>query len=124
MKTVTVKFADTATEYDYFVDDTTVVAEGDLAIVHTGARGGFKIVFVTKVRNGSFSKQATKTLVKVVTRADMDTYKAFNDTIALNRAKIERLDEIMAAEYENNKYRVLANSNAEAAALAKELGLI
>ena len=124
MKTVTVKFTDTSTEYDYFVADDTAVSKGDMAVVHTGVRGGFKLVHVTKVRSGSFSKQATKTVIAVITKADMDRYAEFNETIALNRAKIERLDEIMAAEYENNKYRVLAATNGEAAALAKELGLL
>ena len=35
-----------------------------------------------------------------------------------------RLEQLMAQEFEKNKYRVLAQSNAEAAEIAKQLGLI
>jgi hypothetical protein len=123
MKTVTVVFGDgNSSKYDYLVDDATQVAKGDVAVVHTGARNGFKFVVVADVRSG-VSKNATKTLVAVLNEAVRDSYDKRNAEVTKKRELFERLDQLVELEYENNKYRVLAAINPEAAKLIAELGM-
>ena len=123
MKTVTVVFGDgNSSKYDYLVDDHTQVVKGDVAVVHTGAHKGFKFVVVTDVRPG-ISKQATKTLVAVLNESILDSYAKRNEEVTKKRELFERLDHLVELEYENNKYRVLAAVNPEAAKLIAELGM-
>jgi len=123
MKTVTVVFGDgNSSKYDYLVGDATQVAKGDVAVVHTGARNGFKFVVVTNVRAG-VSKNATKTLVTVLNDYVLDAYQKRNAEVTKKRELFERLDQLVELEYENNKYRVLAAINPEAAKLIAELGM-
>lgn len=126
MKTVTVKFtnryANTYNEksYDYLVDDDTEVTAGDHAVAHNGSE--FAIVRVTQVTAGASGK-ATKSLVTVLNEAVLMEYKERNETVKEQKALFARLDQLMAQENENNKYRLLAASNSEAATILAKLGL-
>lgn len=124
MKTVTVKFAsrygDTNKTYEYLVDDDTEVTSGDHAVVHNGSE--FAIVRVIEVSAGASAK-ATKSLVTILNETVLMEYKNRNETVKEQKALFSRLDQLIDQEYENNKYRVLAASNPEAAAILAKLGL-
>lgn len=124
MKTVTVKFAsrygDTNKTYDYLVDDDTEVTSGDHAVVHNGSE--FAIVRVIEVSAGASSK-ATKSLVTILNETVLMEYKDRNESVKEQKALFARLDQLIDQEYENNKYRVLAASNSEAATILAKLGI-
>jgi hypothetical protein len=127
MKTVTVKFTDrysnsrySEKEYDYLVEDHVNVSAGDHAVAHNGTE--FAIVKVTSVKAGASAK-ATKTLVCVLDEATIAAYNAMNVKVKEQKALFARLDQLMAQEFENNKYRVLAASNEEAAKILEQLGI-
>lgn len=126
MKTVTVKFTNrypntyNEKSYDYLVDDDTQVTAGDFAVAHNGTE--FAIVRVTEVVAGASAK-ATKSLVTILNESVLMEYKNRNETVKDQKALFARLDQLMAQENENNKYRLLAASNTEAAEILAKLGL-
>lgn len=124
MKTVTVKFDNnyggSSKSYDYLVEDDTEVTAGDHAVVHNGSN--FAIVRVIQVVAGA-SANATKSLVTVLNETVLMDYKNRNETVKEQKALFSRLDQLMAQENENNKYRLLAASNSEAAEILAKLGL-
>lgn len=124
MKTVTVKFdnnyGSSSKSYDYLVEDDTEVTAGDHAVVHNGSN--FAIVRVIEVSAGASSK-ATKSLVTVLNETVLMDYKNRNETVKEQKALFARLDQLIDQEYENNKYRVLAASNPEAATILTKLGI-
>ena len=124
MKTVTVKFDNnyggSSKSYDYLVEDDTEVTAGDHAVVHNGSN--FAIVRVIEVSAGASSK-ATKSLVTVLNETVLMDYKNRNETVKEQKALFARLDQLIDQEYENNKYRVLAASNPEAATILTKLGI-
>lgn len=122
MKTVYVRFANSSGssgEYAYLVEDDLKVKAGDYAVAHTGSRGGYKLVEVTGVSSNIDSK-ANKTLVTIL---DMEDYEARNQKVAQVKADWAALEDLLAREYERNKYRILAQSVPEAAELLKRLNI-
>ena len=126
MKTVTVRFTNRyATgygdkSYDYLVDDNISVQAGDFAVAHNGSE--FAIVRVIEVKAG-VSGKATKSLVSVLNKEVFDAYVAMNERVAEQKQLFQRLEQLLVQETENNKYRLLAQSNAEAARILEQLGL-
>lgn len=124
MKTVTVKFTDrygsSSNTYDYLVEDDTDVSAGDFAVAHNGTE--YAIVKVISVAAG-ITARARKTLVSIITKDTVESYNKFNESIVEYKKLYERLDQLVAQEYENNKYRVLAASNSEAASILAKLGI-
>lgn len=126
MKTVTVKFTNryatgySDKSYDYLVNDDVVVTAGDFAVAHNGS--DFAIVRVIEVTAGASAK-ATKSLVTILNQKVVDEYNATNALVKEQKALFARLEQIMLQEYENNKYRVLAASNSEAAEILAKLGI-
>lgn len=126
MKTVVVKFTSrystghSSQEYHYIVDADTKVQVGDFAVVHNGSE--FAIVQVVDVKAGASSK-ASKSLVTILTKEVFEAYKAENERIKEQRQLFQRLEQLLAQESENNKYRLLAQSNAEAAEILAKLGI-
>lgn len=126
MKTVTVRFTErynsgySQKEYDYLVDDDVEVTAGDHAVAHNGNE--FAIVKVSSVKAGASAK-ATKTLVSILNENVLMAYKDMNEKVKEQKALFARLDQLMIQETENNKYRLLAASNAEAAKIIEQLGI-
>jgi RNA binding exosome subunit len=126
MKTVTVKFTErhssgfSQKEYDYLVDDDVEVTAGDYAVAHNGNE--FAIVKVMGVKVGASAK-ATKTLVTILNENVLVSYNDMNQKVKEQKALFARLDQLMIQETENNKYRLLAASNAEAAKIIEQLGI-
>lgn len=126
MKTVTVRFTERYTsgysqkEYDYLVEDNVDVSAGDYAVAHNGSE--FAIVKVTNVKAGASAK-ATKTLVTILNETVLMEYNDMNVKVKEQKALFARLEQLVEQEYENNKYRVLAASNAEAAKILEQLGI-
>ena len=126
MKTVTVKFTSRYQtgygdkSYDYLVEDDVDVSAGDHAVAHNGSE--FAIVKVIAVKAGASAK-ATKTLVSIINESTLMAYNDMNAKVKEQKVLFARLDQLMAQEYENNKYRVLAASNAEAAKILEQLGI-
>lgn len=126
MKTVTVRFTERYTsgysqkEYDYLVEDNVDVSAGDYAVAHNGSQ--FAIVKVTNVKAGASAK-ATKTLVTILNETVLMEYNDMNVKVKEQKALFARLEQLVEQEYENNKYRVLAASNAEAAKILEQLGI-
>lgn len=121
MKTLEVAFENYNDKYyHYLVEDNVDVAAGDYAVVHNGTV--FKIVKILKVFN-EISHRAVKSAVSVINKADILAYDARNELVASQKDKFARLEQLLKLENENNKYRVLAASNAEAAAILAELGI-
>lgn len=126
MKTVTVKFTErysssySQKEYDYLVEDSVDVTAGDFAVAHNGSE--FAIVRVTSVKAGASAK-ATKTLVAIINENTLMAYKDMNEKVKEQKALFARLEQLMLQETENNKYRLLAASNAEAAKILAQLGI-
>lgn len=127
MKTVTVKFtnrySNTYNEksfYDYLVNDDVEVTAGDFAVAHNGTE--FAIVRVIEVNAGASAK-ANKALVTILNSKVVEEYNATNELVKEQKALFARLEQILAQEYENNKYRVLAATNSEAASILEKLGI-
>ena len=122
MKTVTVKFNNyNGKTYDYLVDNNTEVQVGNYAVAHNGG-AQFAIVQVVEVSAG-VSAKANKSLVLVFNDTIMNEYLERNQKVLEQKALFTRLDQLIDQEYENNKYRVLAASNAEAAEILAKLGI-
>lgn len=126
MKTVTVKFTNRYSNtyndksYDYLVEDDVAVTAGDHAVAHNGSE--FAIVRVVEVNAGASAK-ANKTLVAILNEDVLVAYNDMNLKVKEQKALFARLEQILAQEYENNKYRVLAASNSEAAEILAKLGI-
>lgn len=121
MKTLVVKFDNyAAKDYHYVVADDAKVVAGDSAVVHNGSE--FRVVKVLDVLAGA-SSRATKTVVTLLNADVMETYNAENVKVKEQKDLFARLDQLLAQESENNKYRLLAQGNAEAAAILAQLGI-
>lgn len=125
MKTATVLFttrygSGSSKTYDYVVEDSVEVVAGNHAVVHNGTE--FAIVFVESVTAG-VSAKATKSLVTVIDQKMCNDYVANCEKVAEAKRLYRRLNELLETEYENNKYRILAQSNKEAAELLTKLGI-
>lgn len=127
MKTVTVRFTNRYNgstyndkSYEYLVNDDVEVTAGDHAVAHNGS--AFAIVRVIEVNAGASAK-ADKTLVTILNQKVVDEYNATNALVKEQKALFARLDQLIAQEFENNKYRVLAASNSEAAEILAKLGI-
>ena len=121
MKTLVVKFDNyAAKDYHYVVADDAKVVAGDSAVVHNGSE--FRVVKVLDVLAGA-SSRATKTVVTLLNADVMETYNAENVKVKEQKDLFARLDQLLAQEGENNKYRLLAQGNAEAAAILAQLGI-
>lgn len=127
MKTITVQFLDTVNTYgnrdktyDYLVEDDAVVSAGDHAVVHNGS--DLRLTKVLSV-SGNVSLKATKTVVSIITTDDMTKYNDANKAIGERKKLFARLDQILAAESELNKYKILAASNTEAAEILAKLNI-
>lgn len=126
MKTVAVRFTEryssgySQKEYDYLVEDDVDVSVGDHAVAHNGSE--FAIVKVISVKAGA-SARATKTLVTILNENTLMAYNDMNVKVKEQKALFARLEQLVEQEYENNKYRVLAASNAEAAKILEKLGI-
>ena len=121
MKTLVVKFDNYAgKDYHYVVADDVKVSVGDNAVVHNGSE--FRVVTVVDVLTGA-SSRATKTVVALLNADVMDAYKAANIKVKEQKDLFVRLEQLLAQESENNKYRLLAQGNAEAAAILAQLGI-
>jgi proline racemase len=126
MKTVSVVFTSResgqfSNTYEYLVADDVAVEVGDFAVAHNGTQ--YAIVRVTKV-SMEISQNATKSLVVILNNQVYADYQKQNEAVNEQKRMFVRLQQLMDQEYEKNKYRVLAQSNAEAADLAKKLGLV
>jgi len=133
MKTVTVVFTEryngssnygrnTSTQtYDYLVDDAVSVQAGDHAVAHNGKE--FAIVKVVGV-SANVSARATKTLVTILDSKTVEAYNDTNKTLQQQKALLARLDVLLAQESERNKYRFLAEHNAEAKQILETLGYV
>ena len=127
MKTVTVKFTSRYQtgyggdkSYDYLVEDDVDVTAGDHAVAHNGSE--FAIVKVLAVKAGASAK-ATKTLVSIINESVITDYNNINAKVKEQKALFARLEQLMLQETENNKYRLLAASNPEAAKILEQLGI-
>ena len=121
MKTLVVKFDNyAAKDYHYVVADDAKVVAGDSAVVHNGSE--FRVVKVIDVLAGA-SSRATKTVVTLLNADVVETYNAENVKVKEQKDLFARLDQLLAQENENNKYRLLAQGNAEAAAILAQLGI-
>ena len=122
MKTLVVHFDNyAAKDYHYVVDDAQAVALGDHAIVHNGTE--FRLVKIKDILAGA-SSRATKTVVSVINQATFDDYNERNKQVKEQKDLFVRLDQLLAQESENNKYRLLAQGNSEAAAILAKLGIV
>lgn len=122
MKTLVVHFDNyAAKDYHYVVDDAQSVALGDHAIVHNGTE--FRLVKIKQILAG-VSQRATKTVVSVINQATFDDYNERNKQVKEQKDLFVRLDQLLAQESENNKYRMLAQGNSEAAEILKKLGIV
>lgn len=122
MKTLVVKFDNYSgsKEYHYVVDDALKVAAGDSVVVHNGSE--YRVVLVKDVLAGA-SSRATKTIVAALTSEVFADYQERNKAVNEQKQLFVRLEQLLAQESENNKYRLLAQSNAEAAAILEKLGI-
>lgn len=121
MKTLVVKFDNYAgKDYHYVVADNAKANIGDSAVVHNGSE--FRVVRVIDVLAGA-SSRATKTVVTLLTEDVMAEYKAENEKVKEQKDLFVRLEQLLAQESENSKYRLLAQGNPEAAAILAKLGI-
>ena len=121
MKTLVVKFDNYAgKDYHYVVNDDRKVVVGDSAIVHNGSE--FRVVRVIDILAGA-SSRATKTVVTLINEDAMKAYNEANVKVKEQKDLFVRLEQLLAQESENNKYRLLAQSNTEAAAILAQLGI-
>ena len=82
----------------------------------------FPIVKVLAVKAGASAK-ATKTLVTILNEHVIANYNNVNAKVKEQKALFARLEQLMLQETENNKYRLLAASNPEAAKILEQLGI-
>lgn len=121
MKTLVVKFdAYAGKDYHYLVDDTAKVSVGDNVVVHNGSE--YRVVKVIDIKAGA-SARATKTVVTILNGDVFAEYQEANKRVAEQRDLFARLDQLLAQESENNKYRLLAQGNSEAADILSKLGI-
>jgi hypothetical protein len=121
MKTLVVKFDNYAgKDYHYVVADDAKVVVGNSAVVHNGSE--FRVVKVTDILAGA-SSRATKTVVSILNEDTMNAYKEANVQVNEQKNLFVRLEQLLAQESENNKYRLLAQGNAEAAEILAKLGI-
>lgn len=121
MKTLVVKFDNYAgKDYHYLVDDDAAVVAGDYAVVHNGSE--YRVVRVTDILVGA-SSRANKTVVTILNADVFNAYKAKNEQVNEQKQLFVRLEQLLAQESENNKYRLLAQSNSEAAEILAKLGI-
>jgi len=121
MKTLVVKFdAYAGKDYHYLVDDTAKVSVGDNVVVHNGSE--YRVVKVIDIKAGA-SARATKTVVTILNGDVFAEYQEANKRVAEQRDLFARLDQLLAQESENNKYRLLAQGNSEAAEILSKLGI-
>lgn len=124
MKTLLVRFLDggnySGKSYSYGVDDSTVVAVGDYAIAHNGH--DYRVVQIADIKSG-LAPTVTKTLVCILGSAEFAEYEQRNVKLKQQAALFNRLEQLLAQENENNKYRSLAAHNSEAAQILTTLGL-
>ena len=121
MKTLVVKFdAYAGKDYHYLVDDTAKVSTGDNVVVHNGSE--YRVVKVIDIKAGA-SARATKTVVAILNGDVFAEYQEANKRVAEQRDLFIRLEQLLAQESENNKYRLLAQGNAEAAEILAKLGI-
>jgi hypothetical protein len=121
MKTLVVKFDNYAgKDYHYVVADDVKVVVGDGAVVHNGSE--FRVVRVIDILAGA-SSRATKTVVALINEDAMEAYKEANVKVKEQKDLFVRLEQLLAQESENNKYRLLAQGNAEAAEILAKLGI-
>ena len=121
MKTLVVKFDNYAgKDYHYVVADDAKVNIGDSAVVHNNTE--FRIVKIVDILTGA-SIRASKTVVTLLTEDTMAAYNEANTRVKEQKDLFVRLEQLLAQESENNKYRLLAQGNAEAAAILAQLGI-
>lgn len=121
MKTLVVRFDNySAKDYHYVVADDAKANIGDNAVVHNGSE--FRIVKITDILAGA-SARATKTVVALINEDTMAAYKEANVKVKEQKDLFVRLEQLLAQESENNKYRLLAQGNAEAAEILAKLGI-
>ena len=121
MKTLVVKFDNyAAKDYHYLVDDDAKVAAGEYVVVHNGSE--YRVVRVIDVKAG-VSSRANKTVVAILNSDVFDAYQAKNEQVNEQKQLFVRLEQLLAQEGENNKYRLLAQSNSEAAEILSKLGI-
>jgi hypothetical protein len=121
MKTLVVKFDNYAgKDYHYVVADDAKVNIGDRAVVHNNTE--FRIVKIVDILTGA-SIRASKTVVTLITEDTMAAYNEANTRVKEQKDLFVRLEQLLAQESENNKYRLLAQGNAEAAAILAQLGI-
>lgn len=121
MKTLVVKFDNyAAKDYHYLVDDNAQVNVGDAVVVHNGSE--YRIVTVLDIIAGT-SQRAKKTVVTILNKELHKDYLERNKQVEEQRGLFMRLEQLLAQESENNKYRLLAQSNAEAAEIIAKLGI-
>jgi hypothetical protein len=121
MKTLVIKFdAYAGKDYHYLVDDTAKVSVGDNVVVHNGSE--YRVVKVIDIKAGA-SARATKTVVTILNGDVFAEYQEANKRVAEQRDLFARLDQLLAQESENNKYRLLAQGNSEAAEILSKLGI-
>jgi hypothetical protein len=121
MKTLVVRFDNYGgKDYHYVVDDGAKVVIGESVVVHNGSE--FRVVKVVDILAGA-SSRATKTVVALLNEDAMAVYKEANVKVKEQKDLFIRLEQLLAQESENNKYRLLAQGNAEAAAILAQLGI-
>ena len=122
MKTLVVKFDNYngSKEYHYVVDDSQKINAGDAVVVHNGSE--YRVVIVKDVLAGA-SSRANKTIVAALTAEVFADYQERNKAVNEQKQLFARLEQLLALENENNKYRLLAQGNVEAAAILAQLGI-
>lgn len=127
LKTLSVTFStgnysyQNSKSYDYMVKSDLSVSVGDQVLVYTND-GRFAVAKVNRISDG-VSNKATKTIVAVLNDRVVKTYETRENEVKSVRAKLDRLEELLAKEAEVNKYRYLAANNVEAAQLLRDLGM-
>lgn len=110
--------------YDYIIEDDMVVGVDDLVIVHNGSE--YAIAKVVKV-NSVVTEKANKTIVKLVTVADCKAYQekttALAQEVRERKNALARLEQLLAAEDKNIRYRMLAERSEEAKKLLELAGI-
>ena len=125
MKTLEVVFLNNSygnsrSSYHYLVEDDVKVIAGDHAVVHNGSE--LRLVKVIGI-SGNISSKATKTVVCIINTDDINKYNEANKKLSQRKALYARLDQLLAQEAKNNKYKFLVQSNKEAARILSELGI-
>lgn len=110
--------------YDYLLEDSVKADTGDYVVVHNGSELAIaKVVRVTL----DATEKASKTVVSVITAADMEDYKTRNAAISeearARKQAFSKLEQLLAAESKMDRYRLLAARNADAKALLEAAGI-